>query len=87
MRIKFLSWLKNFMISVIIPAKNEAKYISSCLESIRRQKLQDFEIICIVDKNSSDGTADVASVYSDILVKDDGTSVGKARNGGAEKAV
>jgi glycosyltransferase involved in cell wall biosynthesis len=47
------------MISFIIPAKNEERYIADCLRSILAQKIDEpFEII-VVDNQSSDGTVKV----------------------------
>ncbi len=49
------------MISFIIPAKNEEKYISGCLLSIQNQAaLIDHEII-VVDNGSCDRTADIVA--------------------------
>lgn len=42
-------------VSVIVPACNVENYIVECLESIRAQTLQDFEVIC-VDDGSTDST-------------------------------
>ena len=57
-------------ISVIIPARNEAKNIGACLESIiaQRYALGFFEII-VVDDHSDDGTADVVNEYADENVR------------------
>ncbi|MCL5435634.1 MAG: glycosyltransferase [Patescibacteria group bacterium] len=47
------------MISFIIPAKNEERYIADCLRSISQQKIgEPFEII-VVDNKSSDATVKV----------------------------
>lgn len=43
------------MISVIVPVYNVEKYIISCLDSILKQKCQDFELI-IVDDGSKDNS-------------------------------
>lgn len=51
------------MISVIIPAFNEEKNITSALESLTKQTPRaTFEVI-VVDNNSSDGTLDSAKKY------------------------
>lgn len=49
------------MISVIVPAKNEAESIRVCLQSLRSPQLDggDAEII-VVDGNSTDGTLKIA---------------------------
>lgn len=50
-------------ISVIIPVYNAEKYISSCIESIIKQTMDDIEIICIND-GSNDNSSEVLSEYS-----------------------
>ncbi|MDT8358497.1 MAG: glycosyltransferase, partial [Methanomicrobiaceae archaeon] len=54
------------MISVIVPAKNEAESIRVCLHSLRSQHLdgEDAEII-VVDGNSTDGTRKIAKTHAD----------------------
>lgn len=49
----------NPKISVIIPARNEEKYIYSCIKSVLSQNFTDYEII-IVDNGSTDLTAKIA---------------------------
>jgi chlorobactene glucosyltransferase len=50
-------------VSVILPARNEEIYISSCLESILNQDYPNFEIIAIND-SSSDETGNIIFSYS-----------------------
>lgn len=47
-------------LSVIIPARNEAKSLPLLLEDLRTQSAKPFEIIC-VDDDSSDATAEIAA--------------------------
>src|SRR3989338_2289405 len=55
------------MISVVIPAYNEEKYISNCLDSIVRQEsAQNLEVI-VVDNNSTDNTLKVIQKFRDKL--------------------
>ena len=55
------------MISVVIPAFNEEKYISNCLDSIVRQEsAQNLEVI-VVDNNSTDNTLKVIQKFRDRL--------------------
>ena len=55
------------MISVVIPAYNEEKYISNCLDSIVRQEsAQNLEVI-VVDNNSTDNTLKVIQKFRDRL--------------------
>ncbi len=49
-------------LSVVIPAYNEEKYLPSCLESLKNQTYQNFEII-VVDNNSTDKTVAIAREY------------------------
>lgn len=51
------------MISIVVPAYNEEKSISACLDSLVNQKtLYEFEII-VVDNNSTDRTGAIAKRY------------------------
>ena len=52
------------MISVVIPAKNEAYVIGDCLRSLRRQKI-DLEIIVVC--SGWDDTENIAKEYADIV--------------------
>lgn len=55
-------------ISIIIPTYNEARYIGKTLESIKKQRFKDVEVI-IADSNSSDGTRELArKTYKGIKV-------------------
>jgi glycosyltransferase involved in cell wall biosynthesis len=49
--------------SIVLPVYNAAETLSECLESIRRQTLQDWELI-IVDDGSDDGTSDLLSQFA-----------------------
>lgn len=51
------------LISVLIPARNEAQRIGACLDGLVRQQYRSFEVI-VVDDHSSDGTARVARSYA-----------------------
>ena len=54
------------MISIIIPTLNEERYLPNLLESIKYQEYEDSEII-IADKNSKDGTKDIAKRFGWVL--------------------
>ncbi len=82
------------MLSVIIPALDEEKYIGKCLESLGNQTIkQRFEVI-VIDNNSKDKTRKVVKKcfekFSDkfvgriIVSKEKG--IGKIRKMGAEEA-
>jgi chlorobactene glucosyltransferase len=46
------------LISVIIPARNEARNIRRCIESLLAQTYPNYEMI-VVDDRSTDGTSDI----------------------------
>ena len=54
--------------SIVIRAYNEEKHIGRLLEGIRRQTLQDVEII-LVDSGSTDGTVSVAESFGARIVR------------------
>lgn len=59
--------IKNFKISVIIPAYNEEKYLAPCLQSLVLQKTRyNFEVV-LVDNNSADNTKNIALSFRDKL--------------------
>ena len=78
-------------VSAIVIAKNTSCYLPKCLDSLVHQTLKDIEII-VVDDNSDDRTAFVASGYAAedarvLLYSLDSThGPGGARNYGVEKA-
>lgn len=76
--------LTNMTFSIVIPSKNEEKFIGILLKSIKEQTIQPQKIV-VADK-SSDKTRDVARTFGAIIVEgmDDGR-IGKARNLGAAK--
>jgi chlorobactene glucosyltransferase len=51
-------------VSIIVPVRNEEKYISKCLDSLVNQKYSNFEIIVIND-SSSDGTWNIIQRYTE----------------------
>ncbi len=59
---------KNPLISVIIPAYNEAKYVWKAIESLLKQTYTPIEII-VVNNASKDSTEEVIKRYSDKGVK------------------
>ncbi|MFH2020456.1 MAG: glycosyltransferase [archaeon] len=70
------------MISIVIPAYNEEKYLPHLLESLRKQTYKDYEII--VADRSSDMTGKIAKKYGCKLVS--GGTPAAARNNGAKAA-
>lgn len=71
------------MISIIIRAKNEERWIGSCLEAISRQTRKDYEIV-LVDNNSTDRTVDKSLQYGVTLVTISEFFPGAAINRGIE---
>ena len=53
-------------VSVIVPTKNSAKYLASCLTSIRNQTYGNIELI-VVDNFSEDNTKEIALRYGAIV--------------------
>lgn len=51
------------LLSVIVPVYNTGKYIQQCIESIRRQSLENIEIL-FVDDGSTDGSGEICDGYS-----------------------
>jgi glycosyltransferase involved in cell wall biosynthesis len=74
-------------VSIIIPAYNEARYIKSCLESLKRVDYpsQSYEII-VVDNGSSDETVLIAKSYTENVLIIPNVNVSSLRNFGASKA-
>lgn len=71
------------MISIVIPTKNEAKYLPKLLASIRLQSVQPAEVI-VADAKSTDNTRAIAESYGARVVE--GGMPGAGRNRGAEAA-
>jgi len=55
-------------VSVILPARNEEKFIEKCLDSLVGQDYDDYEIIAIND-SSNDSTGDIMKKYSEKFSK------------------
>lgn len=71
-------------ISVIVPAKNEEKYIMNVFNGLKKQSFNDFEII-VVDGGSADNTAGIAKKYAKVIIEKR-KGIGMARNVGANVA-
>lgn len=75
-------------VTVVVPLHNARSTIARCLESIRRQTFQDFEVV-LVDDGSSDGGSDIAGCYltdTDRLVRQENAGVSRARNRGISES-
>ncbi len=74
------------LISVIIPAFNSRRFISTAIESIRAQSYPNIEII-VVDDGSNDDTAEIAAAFADVrLLRRPHRGVSAARNAGVQAA-
>ncbi len=71
-------------ISAIVPTRNSERTIASCLESLRGQQGCEVEVI-VIDNNSSDDTARIASKLADIFINA-GPERSAQRNRGAVAA-
>ncbi len=77
-------------ISIIIPVYNAQSYIEACIESVRRQTLQDLEILC-VDDGSTDGSLAILHSMREAderihIEAQENQGAGKARNVALEQA-
>ena len=54
-------------ISIVIRAKNEAKWLASCLDAVSLQDHDNFEII-VVDNASTDGTRSIAESFGSKII-------------------
>lgn len=69
-------------LSIVIPVYNGAKYVSTCLEMIRQQTLQDWEAVF-----ADDGSTDNSGELLDELAKtDERVKVYHQKNGGTARA-
>ena len=79
---------KSVLITVVIPAYNEEKYIAKCIESVKeagKRIVGDVEIIVVANR-CSDKTAEIAADSGAIVISTDDYGIAKARNAGAAAA-
>lgn len=74
------------LVSIVIPAYNEEKYLARCLASLAKQTFQQFEII-VVDNNSRDETAAIARSYGARVVAEQKQGMIPARERGFYEAL
>ncbi len=78
-------------VSVIVPIYNVEKYVAQCLESIQKQTLDSFEILCI-DDQSTDNSMKIVEEYAvidnriKIIKHSRNRGLSAARNTGLEHA-
>jgi len=75
------------LISVVIPAHNEERYLGACLEALQRQRYPRirFEVI-VVDNASTDATPKIARQFGALVVTEPRMGIGRARQRGAKAA-
>ena len=77
-------------ISVIIPIYNAEMYIEECIESVRKQTIQDLEIVCVDDGSLDDSESIIQKIASkDLrikLIRQKNQGAGNARNNGLKNA-
>ena len=74
-------------ISLVIPAYNEEKYISPCLESVVKNRTADIIEVIVVNNASTDNTAAVAEKFPGVRVVDEPSKgLTKARQRGFMEA-
>lgn len=71
------------MLSIVVPALNEEKYISLLLDSIKSQDFDDYEVI-VADAGSADQTVPIVKSYQYNVIK--GGLPARGRNQGAKYA-
>lgn len=74
------------MISVVIPAHNEGKYIEKCLKALQDQDYSGKYETIVVDNNSTDNTYRVAQKYADRVLSEKDPGPGSARQTGFNKS-
>jgi len=75
-------------ISIIIPTYNRAEILKKCLESLKKQSIQNFEVI-IIDDGGKDNTKDIIDNFKGLKIKyfyQKHKQQGVARNKGIEKS-
>lgn len=78
--------LEKLKVSIVIPVYNEERNIKACLDTIRKQTTQPYEVI-VVDNNCSDRTIDIARKYVFVkVVKEPNQGRGYARTAGFNSA-
>jgi len=54
------------LVSIIVPTRNSAKTLETCLKSIKNQSYKNIELI-LVDNNSTDETKEIARKYTQLV--------------------
>ena len=69
--------LQEVKVSVVVPTKNESKYLPLLLSSIKRSRYKNVEVVC-VDYQSTDGTKSIAELYNAKVIPVNRKGVGYA---------
>ena len=76
-------------VSIIIPVFNGEKYLKKCLDSVKSQIYNDFEVI-IINDGSTDNTSKIIETYLTDkrfkVINQDNRGIGFSRNIGIKKA-
>ena len=77
-------------VSVIVPVYNVERYLPLCLDSIRAQTFEDFEVVCVND-GSPDQSRDILSIYEKldsrfVVIDKENGGLSSARNAGLRVA-
>jgi len=73
-------------VSVVVPAYNEEKLLSTCLRHLRRQDFKGSWEIIVVNGPSTDKTQEIAESLADKVVRTSRLGIGLARKRGCEVA-
>jgi glycosyltransferase involved in cell wall biosynthesis len=79
--------MKSPTVSFIIPVRNDAKRLESCLRSIQANSFSGTRIeVVVVDNGSTDGSADVARKLGALVIESGSSCVAELRNLGAAQS-
>ena len=74
-------------VAVVIPARNEERFIESCLKSLATQSYPADRLeIIVVDNGSTDSTVEIANKYASSVIEAPTLNLSELRNLGVEKS-
>jgi glycosyltransferase involved in cell wall biosynthesis len=65
-----MKYTKHPKVSVIVPARNEAKLLPKCLSSLSQQNTKVSYEVIVVDTNSEDGTPEISRSFSACVINE-----------------